>query len=108
MAKGDLTALLSPESFDQGKITAEHLSYIEDGVSVPCMERAVRQNGPYNSILIGGLERVGDLDAVEALGRILGSQDALASSQARFALEEMLRTEREPNVKDAIRQALHN
>ena len=93
-------------SFEQSSEAALALSYIDDPAAVPHIEKAILQKPVLTYILIEGLVRVADENAVEALVRLLKNNDKELSAQARSALGIMAETAADKGLKSKIEQAL--
>ena len=62
-------------SFEKVEKAAYRLSYVKSPVAVPFIEKAVSQNTMVVSILVPGLERIGERSAMDALNRLAKSKN---------------------------------
>jgi hypothetical protein len=96
LAKQDVSTILGDDNVDHQRMAAQHLSFIDDPVAVPYMERAVFPQGLIsNREVIDGLARIGDSTAMEALDRLSYIEDLDISSYARSRVSALLRMNKE-------------
>jgi len=83
LANSDVATILGSDSVQNKQRASEHLSYIDDDVAIPYMERAIIPNSIGNRDIVDGLERIGDERAKEALTRLSTNPDPNIAAYAR-------------------------
>ena len=82
------------------------LSYVQDPVAVPYLERALHSGHLVEQIAIEGLERIGNTKAVQTLISALGIHRGDTDILARSALGRIERKTQDPRLKQMIKRAL--
>jgi hypothetical protein len=82
------------------------LSYVQDPVAVPYLERALRSGHLVEQIAIEGLERIGSGEAVQTLISALRIHRGDTDILARSALLRIERKTQDPRLKQMIKRAL--
>ncbi|SRR6266404_3139033 len=82
------------------------LSYVQDPVAVPYLERALHSGHLVEQISIEGLERIGNPRAVQTLISALGIHTGDTDVLARSALGRIERKTQDPRLKQMIKRAL--
>lgn len=93
-------------SYEAAVEGALELSYINDPVAVPYLEKALASAKGVAPTTISGLERMASGEAVRALASALKDTDPEVSQMARSALSTIERTVKDPRVKESARRAL--
>jgi hypothetical protein len=93
-------------SYERSAERALALSYINDPVAVPYLERALRANKLVEPIAIKGLESISTPEAVRALSSALKMNVNHASALARSALSRMESETGDPEVKQEIHRVI--
>ena len=76
-------------SYEEAAQAAEVLSHINDPVAVPYMEKALASDHMVESILIGGLEKIGNEEAVRVLTSASSNPNGDVAELARAALDRL-------------------
>lgn len=95
-----------PSSYERAAEAALALSYVEDPVAVPYLQRLLAPNTLVAPIAISGLERIGTPEAVRALGSVLHMTENNTSVLAKAALLHMEGESSDPEVKQEIRRVI--
>lgn len=96
-------------TFEQGRNPALQLSYVQDPIAVPYIARALSSNGSYDYLLVPGLRRIGDYQAVQALLIALNDKYGGVAKTAQAALHEMAPGIADPVLRARVAEALrHN
>jgi hypothetical protein len=104
-----LTQITTSNTYEQAMNAATMLSFIQDPVAVPFLERVLKLK--MNRIMIEqaaieGLGRIGNTEAVQALIRALSAPNAESTSYIRYALYIIESKTADPAMKQQIRHAL--
>lgn len=104
----DLLARARHHQSAQDNIAAESaLRYIDDPAMLQFwMERSADKSPTIREIAFSNMARIGSVDAVEALSRVMHSQDKDIRSLARSALEQITRITADVDVRTRAEQAL--
>ena len=100
-----LNRISSAQSYEQAEKAAKALSTVNDPVAVPYLKHATDM-WHLAPITIGGLRRIGDRRAVDALVSLLDFADPDAKALARSALATLEKKTADLGLKEAIRRAL--
>ncbi|MGB8473511.1 MAG: HEAT repeat domain-containing protein [Candidatus Acidiferrum sp.] len=101
-----LNFIESSNSYEHAAESALALSYVNDPVGVPFLEKALEANRLVEPIAISGLERIGNSEAVAALIPALKMTQNNAAILARSALLRIEARTQDPSLKDQIQRAL--
>lgn len=94
-------------NYKENAETALMLSYVNDPVAVPYLEKALTSNKMIEPIIIKGLERIGSKNSVQALINIIDEKPkSEIASLAKFSLSMIERKSSDSEVKEMIRQFL--
>jgi hypothetical protein len=94
------------DSYAEAAEAALVLSHIRDTAAVPSLEKALTAKLGVEPIVIEGLERVGDGEAVKVLISALSSPTGETSLLARSALSRIEQTTPDPTLRERIHRAL--
>lgn len=103
---GILAEVEDSTSYERAAESALALSFVNDPIAVPYLQKLLAANKLVEPIAINGLERIATLDAVKALSGELESSDKNGSGLARAALLRIGSSSSDALVKDEIRRAL--
>lgn len=95
-----------PSSYERAAGAARALSYVEDPVAVPYLQRLLSPNRLVAPIAISGLERIGTPEAVRALASALHVTENNTSVLAKAALLHIEGGSSDPEVKQEIRRVI--
>lgn len=104
----DLTARVeAADSCDKAAEATLALSYVEDPVAVPYLEKALASRQLVEQIAVAGLERNGSSEAAEALLSALDTQPGeIKEGLIRPALARMKDKVSDPELRQRVKQAL--
>jgi hypothetical protein len=97
--------VVESRTYEDAAQAALALSYVKDPVAVPYLERILAANKSIQLIAVQGLERVGDDNAIRALGSALGLPGD-ASILARAALQRLASETADAARKETIKEIL--
>lgn len=101
-----LENVVGATSYQRAADATRALSYVQDPVAVPYLERALRSGHLVEQIAIEGLERIGNTKAVQTLISALGIHTRDTDILARSALGRIERKTQDPRLKQMIKRAL--
>lgn len=106
----DLAAqVAAADSYDKAAEAALALSYVEDPVAVPYLEKALVSRQLVEQLVVAGLERNGSNEAVEALLSALNTQSGeVKEGLIRPALARVKDKVSDPELRQKVEQALQN
>lgn len=90
---------------DAAQEPARTLSYVDDPIAVPYLARVLSTNTLTYSRAIAGLERIGNVDAVETLLSVV-DKDSDVGEQARRSLTRLQDRIAETRLQDAVKKAV--
>jgi hypothetical protein len=94
-------------SFEEAQDAALPLSYVDDPIAVPYLQRVLVAKRGVGLTALNGLERVGDSSAVNVLiSALTMTDDPSIPVMARAALERISGATADPAERETIRQAL--
>jgi len=92
---------------DAAQEPARTLSYVEDPIAVPYLARVLSTNTLTYNKAIAGLERIGNVDAVETLLSVVDNDNDVGE-QARRSLTRMQDRIAAPRLKDTVKRAVEH
>ena len=95
-------------SYEQWAQAANELSYVQDDVAVPFLERLLSAHKQVESLAILGLERIGSLRAIQSLSRGAKSATPDVSALSRASLQRIQSLATDASVRRAADTALRN
>lgn len=101
-----LTRITTSKTYQQAKDAATELSFVQDSVAIPFLEKVFKMNKMVERTAIEGLGRIGSAEAAQVLIRALGAQDAEITAFVRYTLSRIESTTTDPAVKQQIRRSL--
>jgi hypothetical protein len=93
-------------SYEQAEQFALELSYVKDPIAIPYLQRALLAKKLVEYFAIKGLERIGTMEAVEALSLGLAIQYHNTSVLTRAALQRISVGSTDPSIKEEIQKIL--
>lgn len=101
-----LEHIVKASSYEEAAAAALELSYVDDPIAVPSLEKALSSGRMVEPIVISGLERLGNDEAVEVLISTLKNQNNETSELARSALANIAQKTSDMVLKEKIRRAI--
>lgn len=102
-----LESIIQSNSYKESSEFALALSYVNDSVAAPYLQKALISNRMVEPIAIKGLERIGGKVAVQVLINIVSEKpDSETASLARYSLKMIERKSSDSEVKERINQFL--
>lgn len=101
-----LRSIMEAKSYDDAAEASLELSYIKDPVAVQYLEKALVADYRVKPIIINGLQRIGDTEAVRVLMSTLRSPDNETAQLARHALSVIEQKSSDEALKQRIKRAL--
>ena len=101
-----LTRITTSKTYQQAKDAATELSFVQDSVAIPFLEKVLKINKMVERTAIEGLGRIGNAEAVQALIRALSIRDAELTAYVRYTLSIIESKTTDPAIKQQIRRAL--
>jgi HEAT repeat protein len=98
--------VLSSRTYDGARLPAEALSYVNDPVAIPYLQRAFDTPYPIQSLLADALEKIGTDDSIRALLAVSRSKPDVARDAVKQALANLIIRTSDPELKKEISEAL--
>jgi len=101
--------IIESTSYEEAADAALALSYINDPVAIPYLQRALTSNQMVEPIIIKGLERIKDKSSVQVLINIINEKpNSETAALAKTALKKIESQSSDPKVKQMIKAVFLN